>query len=402
MSIINYRTKPHFIIKNNLQKSKQTGVYFSDAVTEKVLRDVCRRITGETDFTFDYVDNHYQDEFLGPTYNKGRIAILQHLDAVYYISFSEPIIAGRNSSIQSVPTAYNLFYSNPYPEKKLCYYFLNSSGNAETDYQLLIYRLMRTIGFKFLNADDALLKKIPPFHSIEDIIFNRRLNTGKNRSNNSTFITKGESGDVEVYGKTYGANKYETSLFCYALAALCQPGQKMKLYEVLEGDLKELPASSLDVIREMGVMEVIPSDLKLEKKIFKKYNSLRSPRYIYNLSGKLGNKHCALCDCEIPELIQGAHIWPVSEIKKTPTMTFDEKLECALDGENGLWLCENHHKMFDSGLFTFDEDGHVVFDSGIDKRHKNYINAITTKKELPEAFLTGRFIKYLRRRNKTV
>lgn len=80
-----YRDIPHFVIKANLQKSKNTGVYFSDVVTPKVLRDVCYRITGQTSFTHEYVDNEYQDMFLEKSYNKGRMAIMQYKDVVSYI-----------------------------------------------------------------------------------------------------------------------------------------------------------------------------------------------------------------------------------------------------------------------------------------------------------------------------
>ena len=392
------RSIPHFIIKANLQKSKITGIYFSDHVTPEVLRDVCRRITGQTDFTHEYVDNDYQDEFLEKSYNKGRMAVMQYEDAVSYISFSELEISGRNSSVQSVPTAYNLFFSNPYPEKRLYYYFLNVSGNAETDYQILIYRLMNTIGFQFLNASPDLLRRITAFHSVEDIIFNRRINAGRNRSNNSTFITRGNAGEIEIYGKTYGANKYETSLICYALAQLWQSGQSMKLYEVLEGDLKELPESSLKVIRHMGVIDIIPTDMTLEKRIYEKENSLRSPRYTYNLLNKLGNKHCALCNCQIPELIQGAHILPVAAIKKMHGLSLEQRLNLALDGDNGLWLCENHHKMFDEGMVSFDSSGRLLVENDIDQRHKRFIDEITTNRKLPSEFLTDRFLWYLQQR----
>ena len=392
------RSIPHFIIKANLQKSKITGIYFSDHVTPEVLRDVCRRITGQTDFTHEYVDNDYQDEFLEKSYNKGRMAVMQYEDAVSYISFSELEISGRNSSVQSVPTAYNMFFSNPYPEKRLYYYFLNVSGNAETDYQILIYRLMNTIGFQFLNASSDLLRRITAFHSVEDIIFNRRINAGRNRSNNSTFITRGNAGEIEIYGKTYGANKYETSLICYALAQLWQSGQSMKLYEVLEGDLKELPESSLKVIRHMGVIDIIPTDMTLEKRIYEKENSLRSPRYTYNLFNKLGNKHCALCNCQIPELIQGAHILPVAAIKKMHGLSLEQRLNLALDGDNGLWLCENHHKMFDEGMIFFDSSGRLLVENDIDQRHKRFIDEITTNRKLPSEFLTDRFLWYLQQR----
>lgn len=398
-----YRNIPHFVIKVNLQKSKSTGIYFKDIVTTEVLSDVCYRITGQTDFTYEYVDNEYQDMFLEKSYNKGRIAIMQYKDVVSYISFSELEIGGRNSSVQSVPTAFNLYYSNPYLKKRLYYYFLNVSGNAETDYQILIYRLMSTIGFEFLNANGNLLRRIQRFNSVEDIMFNRRINAGRNKSNNSTFITKGHAGEIEIYGKTYGANKYETSLICYALASLWQPGQRIKLYEVLEGDLKELPETSLNIIRKMGVIDIVPTDMTLEKRIYEgKENRLRSPRYTYNLFNKLGNKHCALCNCEIPELIQGAHILPVAAIRKMNYISFEQRLELALDGDNGLWLCENHHKMFDEGMLSFDKYGALLFRNDIDLRHMRFIDEITKYKVLPSEVLTDKFLWYLEQRKRVV
>ncbi len=394
-----YRSIPHFVVKANLQKSKSTGVYFSDIVTPEVLKDVCRRITGQTVFTHEYVDNEYQDIFLEKSYNKGRMAVMQYEDAVCYISFSELEIGGRNSSVQSVPTAFNLFYSNSYPNKRLFYYFLNVSGNAQTDYQILIYRLMNTIGFEFLNASESLRRRIQAFTSAEDIIFNRKANAGRNRSNNSTFITKGQTGDIEIYGKTYGANKYETSLICYALSSLWHPGQHIKLYEVLEGDLKELPEASLNVIRKMGVIDVIPTDTTLEKRIFDgKETSLRSPRYTYHLFNKLGNKHCALCSCEIPELIQGAHILPVAAIKRMHAIPIEKRLEFAMDGDNGLWLCENHHKLFDEGMISFDKHGVLQVRKDIDHRHMQFIDETTKCKALPPEILTDKFLWYLEQR----
>lgn len=390
-----YNNAPHFIIKNPMNKTSSTGKVFGDEITVDVLKDICYRITGQIVFTYDYVDSDYSDEFIPKSYNKGRTAIMHYNDYVSYISFSEQQICGRNSSVQSVPTAFNMYYSNPYPKKRLYYYFLDVTGNAETDYQVLIYRLMNTIGFQFLNANDDLCRRIRSFSSIEDIIFNRKINSGRNKSNNSTFITKGDSGEIEIYGKTYGASKYETSLICYALSYLWQSEQKIKLYEVLEGDLKQLPRASLDVVEKMGKIEVIPTDMTLEKQIYNGSKNLRSPRYVYNLFNKLGNKHCALCDCEIPELIQGAHIWSVSDIKKAPALSLEERLSYATDGDNGIWLCENHHKMFDEGLITFDNQGFVLLRSDMDNRHLDYIHEVTKYSQLPKEFLTEQFLWYL-------
>lgn len=394
-----YRAKPHFTIKKNLQKSMQTGIYFSDIVTLDVLKDVCQRITGQNTFTYAYVENDYQDEFLESGYNKGRLAILQYMDEVSYVTFSEKKIEGRNSSVQSVPTAFNIYYMNPYPKKRLYYYFLNVIGNAATDYQILMYRLMKTIGFNFINASLAIESNLVEFSSIEDIMYARRANASKNQSNNSTYITKSGINQYDIYGKTYGANKYETSMMCYALSVLAQPHHNLTLYEVLEGDLKELPKSSLSVIKKMNNITVIPTDMQLEKKVFNEENSLRSPRYIFNLLEKLKYKHCAFCNCEIPELIQGAHIWPVSLIKKNPILTLEQKINHAISGENGIWLCENHHKLFDESLIRINLDGSISIRSDIEDRHIAFIKEITTINRIPHEYLTDGFLRYLSIRN---
>lgn len=395
--------KPHFIIKKNLQKSKNTGVYFSDVITKDVLDEVCFKITGRNDYDIDFVDNDYQDAFLSNTYNKGRLALLHYDGIANYISFSETEVNGRNSSVQSVPTAFNMYYTNPYAKKRLFYYFLNVQvGNAETDYLIMMYRLMNTIGFSFLNANADLSHRIQAYTSVEDIMFNRRVSSGRNQSNNSTYITKDGINSIEIYGKVYGASKYETSMICYALSVLRRPRQRITLYEVLEQDLKELPEVSRNVINQMGVIDIVPTDITLEKRLFEENDSLRSPRYIYNLLEHIGPKKCALCNCSIPELIQGAHIWPVASIKKEGGMSFEDKLKCATDGHNGLWLCENHHKLFDENIIRINEHGGIDFKRDILPEHSDFISQITINQELPSNLLTDKFSEYLWRRNQAI
>lgn len=261
---------------------------------------------------------------------------------------------------------------------------------------------MNTVGCCFLNADETLSSKIEAYNSVEDIMFNRRINAGKNKSNNSTYITKSNSSQIEVYGKTYGANKYETSMICYALSMLRNEKQKITLYEILERDLKELPEASLNVIRLMGGIDVVATDRMLEKRAFEENNSLRSPKYIYNLGMKLGKKHCAFCNCEIPSLIQGAHIWSVADIKKEVLLSFDEKLNFATDGENGLWLCENHHKLFDDNILRLNEKGQLYYSDDIEKRHIIYLDDITKRKQLSDEIMTKKFQEYIWRRNKAI
>ena len=394
-----YKT-PHFIIKKNLQKSNKTGVYFSDVVTPDILRDVCYRITGQTDYKCQYVDNAYQDDFLEATYNKGRLAIMKFHRKVFYISFSETNIGGRDSSIQSVPTAFNMYYSNPYPDKELCYYFLPHTGNAETAYHSLIYRLMETTGFRFLNPETTLSSAVVPFVSVNDIMLSRDVNSGRNRANNSSYVTKASANNIEIYGKTYGANKYVTSLMSYAISMLAQPQEVITLFEVSEGNLSELPCSSLTVLEKMGNVQVCCTDLTLEKRIFDSNDNLRSPIYTFNLLGRLGTKKCALCGCEIPEIIQGAHAWPVSSIKRETLMSYDEKLKHALSGDNGMWLCENHHKLFDSGIIKFDENGKVAYRNHLEQKHIAFLDSITTLDALPDFYMSDLFVQYLRLGNR--
>lgn len=394
--------KPLFIIKRNLQKSAQTGLTFQDQLDDESLKDICLKIIGRSDYNCQYVDNDYSDDFLSNTYNKGRLATLRYGDYVHFITFSELAIEGRNSSIQSVPTAFNIFYMCPYEKKKLYYYFICKSGNPTTDYHMFIYRLMQTVGFSFLNFPTS--SAATSFVTIEDMMRARDENRGTNKSNNSTYISKNEDGEYEAYCKTYGASKYESSLICCAMSTIIGHAEKIKLYEILEGNLKELPESSLQVLRKMDTVDIIKTDLTFEKKIFEESrgNQLRSPRYQYNLLDKLGEKHCALCGCTIPDIIQGAHIWPVASIRAAKSISIDDKVQYATDGDNGLWLCENHHKLFDGNIIAIMSDGSVKYNHSLSTAHIPYLHTLTKNTQLPSMYLTNSFKHYVELRNRVL
>lgn len=392
--------KPRFVVKKNLQKSKSTRVFFSDAITVDVLRDVCYKITGRTNFEYEYVDNEYSDDVLSSTYNKGRLAILYVGNEVNYITFSEQTVSGRNSSVQSVPTAFNIYFSSKIKEKNLYYYFIDGGGNIETDYQIMMYRLMKTIGFKFLN-EEFIHQSIVPFSSSDDLMLSRKFTTEKNKGNISTYITKSSESKIDIYGKTYGASKYETSMICYALSTIAEKEQKITLYEMLEQNLKELPKSSLEVLKKMGNIEVIRTDSTLERESFEKNNSLRSPRYIYNLLRHLGPKKCALCNCEIPELVQGAHIWPVAQIKKQGNLSYEDKLKHATNGNNGIWLCANHHKLFDENIIIINPKLEIEY-GNFSTKYARYLDDITKIKRLQGNLANEEFLSYVVERNKVV
>lgn len=376
--------KPHFTIKNRFQKRSEL---YKDILTKNILSDVCQRITGRHDFTFTFDNSDY---------NIGRLATLEYNGEINYVSFSEFEIGSRNSFFQSFPSALVKFHLEINDNKKIYFYFLQPDGNIETKYFIFMYRLMKTAGTIFLNEADILKAVVNPFNSVSDIIAQRDLNRGKNKGNASTYVTIDETDTLQIYGKTYGANKYETTLLALALYEITSYG--MELYEIQEGNLKRLPKDARDVIMSLGI-NVIASDKVLERAEFDKNNSLRSPTYTYNLLEKLGEKKCSLCNCEIPQIIQGAHVWPVASIKSLHSINIDKKIEHAINGDNGLWLCNNHHKLFDINILYITSDGRLKQKKKIEINHEEYIKGITINRRLPTEILTPTFIDYLKKRN---
>jgi hypothetical protein len=376
--------RPHFTIKNRFQKRCEL---YEDILTRDILRDVCERLTGSQDFTVTF-DN--------TGYNIGRLATLEYNGAISYISFSEYEINSRNSFFQSYPSALVKYHQETNPRKNINFYFLEPNGRIESAYFIFMYRLMKTAGTVFLNERDYLANAINPFNSVSDIIAQRDLNRGRNRGNASSYVTVDENNTLQIFGKTYGANKYETTLLCIAIHKITP--YSMVLYEIREGGLSQLPEDARNVIISLGI-NVINSDLVLEIAEFEADNSLRSPTYIYNLLEKLGNKKCSLCDCEIPQIIQGAHIWPVASIKNTNTINLETKIQKAIDGDNGLWLCNNHHKLFDINILYIAPDGRLKYKTNIEPNNEVYLRDITINSRLPNELLTPNFNIYLNNRN---
>ena len=379
--------RPHFTIKNKFQKRSDL---YEDILTYDILRDVCHRITGRRVFTVDF-DN--------TGYNSGRLATLEYNGVINYVSFSEFEIGSRNSFFQSFPSALVKYHQEANPHKNIYFYFLEPDGNIQTVYFLFMYRLMKTAGTIFLNETDYLPIVVNPYNTVSDIIAQRDLNRGRNRGNASSYVTVDENDTLQIFGKTYGANKYETVLLCLAIHEITP--YSMELYEIQEGDLRQLPRDARNVIISLGI-DVITSDLVLEREEFETNDSLRSPTYIYNLLEKLGEKKCSLCDCEIPQIIQGAHIWPVASIKRANNINLDTKLQYAIDGDNGLWLCNNHHKLFDINILYITANGRLKYKTNIEQSHEEYLRDFTLNSQLPNDILTPTFIDYLDKRNRNL
>lgn len=310
-------------------------------------------------------------------------------------------IRSRNSSFQSFPSALSRYILDESDNKEICFYFHpDTAGNWETDYFKFMYRLMKTANVNFLNADDYLSNPILPFSSPEDIILTKDQMRSKNSGNRSTYLTRGASNQLQIFGKTYGASKYETTLLCLAISEIATAN--VELYEIEEGGLTKLPQTSKDSIESLGKVHIITSNLQIERTNFEENDSLRSASYIYNLLEKLGAKKCAFCECDIPQIIQGAHIWPVADIKKENELSRDEKLASALDGDNGLWLCNNHHKLFDANILKLFVDRKIKFKSSLTESQRAYLIESIIFNEISSDVVNAKFTNYLTKRNNKI
>lgn len=373
--------------------AQKTPGLFDRLLTNEVLLDICLRVTGQSRFRV------VKDR---STYNRGRLVFLEYGGIVNYISLSEANIGGRNSSLQSVPTAINMFYADQRQNKRLCYYFIPHVGNAFTDYHLFIYRLLMTAGIDFLNIGDYYQQHVLPYRNVDDLIIDRRENQTSNSSNNSSYVSK-TSDKIQIYAKTFGASKYESTLLAIAISHIAD--RPIDLFNICEQDLTKLPQASLNTIEGLGNISMHYTSLFLDKREYLQQSDrseLRSASYTYNLFNRLGAKKCALCGCEIPEIIQGAHIWGVAQISRTPGLDDDTKFNHAVSGHNGLWLCQNHHKLFDSNIILLDNDGFVRLKDNLVTDNVAFIRSTTFRTSVDARFLSAEFKDYLAKRNETL
>lgn len=373
-----------------ISKKSQKGVEdFSSTFSKEILDDICFKLTGKTDYDIRFDDAGY---------NRGRLAKLILADETHYITISPTVAKGRNSWFQSVSTAFGDFFRDPQEKKSLNYYIINSVKGINTPYHQFMYRLMITSGFKFLNGDEFGISPIR-FNSVQDLILSKESIRGKNSSNNSSFVTISEDNVTQVYAKTYGANKKESVLLCIAISFI--QNSPLQLIQFKEGNLELLPDIDLKLIAKLIDLETVIADKQYEKDEFVQNNSLRSKTYIYNLLDKFGHKKCAMCKCSIPEIIQGAHIWPVSSIKKS-NHNDDIKVQHAINKDNGLWLCENHHKLFDRNILAINNLGEILKKNNTIQEYNDYIMETTTINKIDRSHITNQFLEYVNLRNENL
>lgn len=363
-------------------------------LTKDILDDIATRINGSTDYDVVWLEKRIE----------GRMITFETNDEVNFINLSQNgVLRSRNNQLQSVPTALAIYLNEQRKIKKkkanFYFYFMPQIGNNKTDYLEFFYRVMKTAGIKFLNLEFGLPDFVPtPFSSVKDIIHARNDLRSRNTGNQSTYVTD-EGEFYHIYGKTFGANQKETALLCIAISAITD--KPIKLFQILDNDSVKLSDNDVDAINiyvakfSKHSFDIMDDTLQFDNDSSDTVrDNLRSPKFIYNLLSKFdGEKRCALCGCKIESIIQAAHIYPVSEIRRNNSLTDEKKFELAIDKDNGIWLCENHHKLFDRGLIWF-EEGKLCISKRIDEDDIAFVEQITTIEEIEPCYINDRMLAF--------
>lgn len=383
--------KPTFKI-NRLGAQNRSSSY-DTFLTKEILDDICYRVLNTNDYEVEWIEKR----------NEGRLITLETSNTIEYINLSqEGKIGGRNYQVQSIPTALSKYLKEEKRQTKKCsfwFYFLPFIGNNETNYMLFFYRIMKTIGIKFVNPDYGLEHtQLIEYSSVKDMINARNNLRSANSGNYSTYIT--DEGDYyHIYGKTFGANQKETTLLCFAISAITD--KPVKLFQIVDNESTEISEQDKQAIIDYSKrngnkeIEVLDDSYQFDNDTSDTVkDNLRSPQFIYNLLHKFGGeKKCVLCDCKIDRIIQAAHIYPVASIRKRSDLQFKEKFRLAVDADNGIWLCENHHKLFDSNLIWF-EEGQLCISRKLNAEDLLFIKQVTTIEKIEPQYINERMLAF--------
>jgi hypothetical protein len=318
-------------------------------LSDEVLRDVVYRIFNTNEFIRENDPSNRRT---------GRFIkiVNDETENVQYVCFSNPNNNSRNAGLmQFVSPSYIEFYNDHSSDKAICIYVINPGSNDRTNYIKMFYRCFQTIGINILNADQLGIPEITSFVNYEDLKRYRAETSGRNIRNRQSYFIDDES-QISLYGKTFGANTMESFIFALTLKKIAD--KRIVFYPVVDNNSRDISVGQRNVLTSLGVefedaIELFSSDGYAKPS--RRGGSRNTPVFHYNLLKKFGEKRCYLCGCDMEHLIIGSHIERVSDIDRSAVYNNIEKARRSSDGDNGLWLCANHDKMFEYGIIYFED-----------------------------------------------
>ena len=247
--------------------------------------------------------------------------------------------------------------------------------------------------------------------------------------------------------KTLGAQSYDNFLAMWTLNTLAEKEDKNLKFEFSKEKFNFRLEQPNDNIKWTEDFPDTITRLFEKIGIYIKYESSEEVRQQFNRelvqyekarrSGKIRNQElfknnlrakglqtkCYLCGCEVEEILEAAHLWGVADIKSSESTKINKVIEIdcmkkllldpvhsseqfykkyvlANSGDNGIWLCNNHHELFDRNYYCFNsENGKVLLKADSDEIFKNYMS-LSEYDKLPQNILTECTKVFLNERQK--
>lgn len=323
----------------------QNNTNLINDLSDDVLNDIVLRIFNTTTYEREF-ENRRNGRFVK--------VINESTDETHFVCFSNPNNNSRNAHLmQFVSPTYTEYYNDSTTNKYLDIYIINPDRNDRTDYIKMFYRCFLTIGIDILNIDQLGVSGIIPFVNYEDLKNYRSKTSGRNAHNRQTYFTDDDE-QISLYGKTFGANAMESFIFALTIKEIVK--KPVVFYPVLDNESESISSDQRMILEGNGVIfgDIIELQTNGYAKPVTRITSRNTPNFHYNLLQKFGEKRCYLCGCDMEHLVIGSHIERITDIDHETEYTDAVKAERATDGDNGLWLCANHDKMFEFGIIYFE------------------------------------------------
>ena len=213
---------------------------------------------------------------------------------------------------------------------------------------------------------------------------------------NSSFMTE----KYTYTFKSLSAQQYDSLLKCWCLKVLADKegtkiefklgkqyfdydSEEKRIAEELSQPVKEIFTLANLNIEYTTTKEFMNEKIKADNTYlrYKGLNEIRNQTLFRNNIRKKGiPTECIICGEDDTKLLDAAHLWEVNQIKNSTVKQvndfirvnnlqeiialsskysgeiFYKKYYLVNSGDNGVWLCKNHHKQFDLNYYCFDSE----------------------------------------------
>lgn len=305
-----------------------------------------------------------EDDFLVSFPNRnGRFIIISYNNRRIYIVISSASARdGRNSFLnQYIATALNSYVNDSTTQNKEIYiYLLDTSSYAKTSYITDTYRMLKTLEISILNESSlGYSSPLKPYNSVREWKLAREDRQTYNSANKSSYVLEDDF-SFTIYGKSFGANGKESSFISCVIAKIAKKEDKIvNFYQVKDNSSREIAQKDKKLLEFFGVNimhDLLPNfePRQYQKQVLSTCRDQAT--FQLNLLNKYGVKKCLICGNTIEESIIASHSHRITDIDKSTDIDWVEKCKQAVDPDNGMWLCANHDKLYESGLIYFNND----------------------------------------------